>query len=100
MILMTLLSFDALNLVPFNINPHYLDADPNSTHMGETREQRIKEFLDENDKVVVGLREGAMLKVIGNEITLEGVNGARIFQRGSEPSERKTGDNLNFLLNK
>ena len=58
-------SFQALNLVSFQINPHYLDPDPDSKHMGETREERILQFLEENDTPVVGLREGAMIRVEG-----------------------------------
>ncbi|MFP5284291.1 MAG: dipeptidase PepE [Thermoanaerobaculia bacterium] len=91
-------SFDALGLVPFQINPHYIDADPNSTHMGETREQRLKEFHEENQTVVVGLREGAWIRVEGDRATLGGGNGARIFRRDREPEERKSGDELSDLL--
>jgi dipeptidase E len=80
-------SFDALGLVSFQINPHFLDPDPNSTHKGETREERINQFLEENDVPVVGLREGAMLRVKGNAIVLKGTSGARIFRRGLEPVE-------------
>lgn len=91
-------SFDALGLVPFQINPHYLDADPGSTHMGETRETRLKEFHEENETPVVGLREGAWIRVEGDRATLGGARGARIFRRGQEPEERKTGDSLDDLL--
>lgn len=91
-------SFDALDLVPFQINPHYLDPDPGSTHMGETREQRLKEFHEENETLVVGLREGAWLRVEGDRATLGGARGARIFRRGQEPEERKTGESLDDLL--
>ena len=91
-------SFDALGLAPFNINPHYLDPDPNSKHKGETRETRIKEFHFFNSDYVVGLREGAMLHVIGDKITLKGTTGARIFKDNMEPKEYKPGDSLNFLL--
>jgi len=91
-------SFKALGLVPFQINPHYLDADPNSTHMGETREQRLKEFHEENETPVVGLREGAWLRVEGDRATLGGARGARIFRRGEAPEERGTGDSLDDLL--
>lgn len=91
-------SFHALGLVPFQINPHYLDADPGSTHMGETRETRLKEFHEENETPVVGLREGAWIRVEGDRANLGGARGARIFRRGQEPEERKTGDSLNDLL--
>ena len=90
--------FDALGLVPFQINPHYIDADPASTHMGETREQRIVEFLEENDRVVVGLREGGWIRVEGGAGRLGGLNGARIFRRGSQPEERPVGAALDDLL--
>jgi len=91
-------SFDALNLVPFQINPHYIDAHPGSTHMGETREQRLKEFHEENETVVVGLREGAWIRVEGVRATLGGANGARIFRREQEAEERGGGDELSDLL--
>lgn len=91
-------SFDALNLVPFNINPHYLDPDPKSTHMGETREERLLQFLEENDRIVVGLREGAMLRIEDGGVRLLGTAGARIFQRGREPREFRPGDALDFVL--
>jgi dipeptidase E len=84
-------SFNALGLVPFQINPHYLDADPNSTHMGETREQRLREYLEENTVPVVAIREAAMLRVNGDQVTLLGKKGARIFQRGREPYELQPG---------
>jgi len=91
-------SFDALNLVPFNINPHYLDPDPQSTYKGETRATRIKEFHCYNTEYVVGLREGAMLHIVGNKVTLKGSTGARIFKNEQEPKEFKPGDSLNFLM--
>jgi dipeptidase E len=91
-------SFDALGLVPFNLNPHYLDPDPASTHQGETREQRIVEFLEENERRVVGLREGAMLWVEGGQVTLLGSTGARIFERSTPPAEHPPGARLDFLL--
>src|SRR5918994_2682770 len=75
-------SFDALRLVSFQINPHYLDPDPNSRHMGETREQRLLQFLEENDTPVVGLREGAMLRIKNGETIPRGSTGARIFRKG------------------
>jgi dipeptidase E len=80
-------SLDALGLVAFQINPHYLDPLPGSTHMGETRETRINEFHEENDTPVIGLREGAMLRVEGPRITLKGLAGARIFRKGQPPLE-------------
>lgn len=84
-------SFDALGLVSFQINPHYLDPDPNSKHMGETREERIVQFLEENETPVVGLREGAMLRIENGETILCGSTGARIFRRGMEPLEISPG---------
>jgi len=91
-------SFNALGLVPFQINPHYLDPDPNSKHMGETREERIIQFLEENETPVVGLREGAMLRIENGETMLRGSTGARIFRRGLEPLEISPGAKLNELL--
>ena len=82
-------SFDALGLVSFQINPHFLDPDPNSKHMGETREERIVQFLEDNETPVVGLREGAMLRIENGTTTLKGSTGARIFRRGHEPVEIK-----------
>lgn len=91
-------SFDALALVPFNVNPHYLDPDPASTHQGETREARIREFHEENDPPVVGLREGALLRIEGASLLLKGSAGARIFRRGRDPEELVPGTSLDFLL--
>lgn len=85
-------SFEALGLLPFQINPHYLDADPNSTHMGETREQRLREYLEENDLPVVAIREAAIIRVEGAVVTLEGEAGARVFRRGREPYEIASGN--------
>jgi dipeptidase E len=90
--------FEALRLVPFQINPHYLDPDPASRHMGETREDRIREFLEENDLAVVGLREGAWLRVDGGAGRVGGAAGARIFGRGRAPEERGAGAPLDDLL--
>jgi dipeptidase E len=80
-------SLRALGLVSFQINPHYLDPDPGSRHMGETRETRLREFHEENDTPVIGLREGAMLRVEGESVDLRGQAGARLFRRGQEPLE-------------
>jgi len=80
-------SFTALNLVQFQINPHFLDSDPNSTHMGETREQRLLQFLEENDTTVVGLREGAMVRVENGTATLKGSTGGRVFRKDHAPAE-------------
>lgn len=91
-------SFNALGLVSFQINPHYLDPDPNSKHMGETREERIMQFLEENDTTVVGLREGAMLRIENGETFLRGSSGARIFRTGVEPVETVPGTRLDNLL--
>lgn len=91
-------SLDALGLVPFQINPHYLDPDQSSTHMGETREERLLQYLEENERPVCGLREGAWLHVEGGAVTLLGTTGARIFRRGLAPVERLPGDRLEDLL--
>ena len=91
-------SFDALGLVRYQINPHYLDADPSSTHMGETREQRIKEYLEENTVPVVAIREGSMLLVQDGVSTLLGLRPARIFRRGAEPVEIEPGANVDGVL--
>ena len=91
-------SFDALGLIHFQISPHYLDPDPNSTHMGETQEERIIQFLEENTTPVAGLREGAMLRVEEGAIGLKGLSGARIFRRGHEPVEIEPGAKLECLV--
>lgn len=90
-------SFEALNLVPFNLNPHYIDPDPSSTHMGETREQRLKEFLEENTNIVIGLREGGILRVDGTTMKLE-KGSARIFFSNGRVEEYKDGTDLSFVL--
>ena len=91
-------SFKTFNLIPFQINPHYLDANPNG-HAGETREQRIDEYLKVNsDMTVVGLREGCLLQVEGERLLLKGKHSLRIFNHGKEAKELNPGDILDFLL--
>ncbi|WP_237742582.1 dipeptidase PepE [Actinopolymorpha alba] len=91
-------TFDSFGFVPFQINPHYLDPDPGSTHMGESREQRLQEFLEDNDVTVLGLREGSWLRVADRQARLDGRNGARLFVRGEEPRELPPGDDVSYLL--
>ena len=91
-------SFDALGIVPFNINAHYLDPDPDSRHMGETREQRLAEFHEMNEVPVLGLREGCMLRVEDDRATLLGVTRARLFQRDEPARELEPDTDLSFLL--
>jgi len=90
-------SFKALGVIPFNINPHYLDPDPNSKHMGETRETRIKEFHTQNTIPVVGIREGSWLQVKGKAIVLKGFHSARIFEQGKEPYELNSESSLDIF---
>lgn len=89
--------FAALGLVGFQINPHYLDAPPDATHMGETRAERIAEFLEENDVPVLGLREGAWLRVDGPAVVLHGRD-AVLFRRGREPDEVAVGTDLDPVM--
>lgn len=90
-------SFKTLGLIPFNLNPHYLDPDTTSTHMGETRETRIKEFHAYNSVPVLGLREGSWLDVKGDTITLKGNLTARLFRQNQTPEELESGTDLNFV---
>jgi dipeptidase E len=91
-------SFNSLGLVSFQISPHFQDPDPNSKHMGETQEERILQFLEENETPVIGIREGAWLVCENGAVTLKGEAGARIFRRGDVPVEAKEGDNIIDLV--
>ena len=91
-------SFDSLGLVLFQISPHFQDPDLNSRHMGETQEERIVQFLEENETPVVGIREGAWLLCENGAVILKGETGARIFRRGEVPLEAKPGDNITELV--
>lgn len=84
--------------VPFNINPHYLDPEPDSTHLGESRETRIREFLAFNPQPVLALREGALLEVAGSRARLEGSRAGRLFRRGADAVEIEPRTPLDFLL--
>jgi len=91
-------SFRAFNLIPFQINPHFLDANP-AGHAGETREQRIEEFIEINPEVwVAGLREGTMFLIEENKIRLIGPRRARIFKKNQLPLELGENDDFSFLL--
>ena len=87
-------SFETMGLVPFNINPHYLDPNPDLKHNGETRETRIQEFLTQNEVKVIGLREGNWIRRLGDKITVEGNEWTRIFEKGKEPYEIEAGSEL------
>ncbi|HEX8352318.1 MAG TPA: dipeptidase PepE [Pyrinomonadaceae bacterium] len=91
-------SFDAFNLVPFQINPHYTDAHPPG-HMGETRDERLREFVHANPGVrVIGIREGTMLRVEGDDVSLLGGKPARHFLKGEEPRDVAPDESFSFLL--
>jgi dipeptidase E len=91
-------SFNAFNLVPFQINPHYIDPPPPESRSGETREERLREFLDDNDVTVVALREQSWLEVDGPSMRLVGTGGAVLFRRGAEPGQLTGGADLSALL--
>ena len=90
-------SFKTLDLFPFNLNPHYLDPIEDSTHMGETRETRIKEYHKFNKVPVLGLREGSWLEVKGDTIMLRGEYTARLFRQNQEAVELPTDQKLTFI---
>jgi len=89
-------STNALNLVPYQISPHYLDAEPGTTHMGETREERITQFHEENVTPVIGLREGSALLAENGTTTLLGERPARVFLKRQEPFEVEPGERIEF----
>ncbi|HRE78606.1 MAG TPA: dipeptidase PepE [Flavobacterium sp.] len=91
-------SFETLGAIPFNLNPHYLDADLQSIHMGETRETRIKEFHQFNAQPVIGLREGSWLDVKGDQIVLKGELSARLFLQNQEAIEVESGSEMEGFL--
>jgi dipeptidase E len=91
-------SFITFGFVKFNINPHYLDPDLNSTHMGETRETRINEYHTINDTPVLGLREGSWLEVNGSKVVLKGKLFARLFQPKKQAVELPPNTDLSFLM--
>lgn len=90
-------SFQTLGMIPFNLNPHYIDIDKPSNHMGETREDRIKEFHSFNSIPVLGLREGSWLEIKGEAITLKGNLKARLFRQKQEPEELESGSDLSHI---
>lgn len=92
-------SLEALGLIPWNLNPHYLDPDPLSKHKGETRETRIKEFHVYNDMAVVGLREGSWIEVKADHMVLKGPHSARIFEKNKDAYELASGSDLSTLGN-
>lgn len=89
-------SFETMRLVPFNINPHYIDQAESAQHMGESRATRIAEFHTQNSQPVIGLREGSWIRVKGDDCRLGGSLSARIFEQGKSPYEIKTGGPISF----
>jgi dipeptidase E len=90
-------SFQTLGLLPFNINAHYLDPDTQSTHMGETRETRIKEFHAFNTMPVLGLREGSWIAVKGEKTTLKGELSARLFTQQNAAIEIASKTDISYI---
>ena len=91
-------TFEALDLVPFQINPHYVDPPPPELRVGETRAERLQEFLEENDATVIGLREPSWVVVNDDRMILRGAGGAVVYRRGSEPEHVQPGTDLSRLL--
>jgi dipeptidase E len=91
-------TFEAFALLPFQINPHYIERESGSIHMGETREERILQFLEENEVPVLGMREGAWLRRRRDALHLQGTTGALLFRRGADAVEYAPGADLSFLL--
>ncbi|TDE94322.1 dipeptidase PepE [Occultella glacieicola] len=92
-------SFEGIGLVPFQINPHYLDPDPGSTHQGETRDERLQQYLEENTVPVLAMREGTWLRRSADRLTLGGeATGARLYRPGLPTAEVTTGADLTHLL--
>jgi dipeptidase E len=91
-------SFAAFDLVPFQINPHYIDPPPPEDRVGETREERLLEFLEENDATIVALREQSWLEIDGASMRLRGSGGAVLFRRGAEPDQLSGDADLSALL--
>ena len=89
-------SFNTLDIIPYNINAHYLDPIEGSKHMGETRETRIKEYHIFNGTPVLGLREGSWLNLKNNKIILQGKYTARLFRQNQKPIELESGVEVNF----
>ncbi|BDB53863.1 dipeptidase E [Flavobacterium ammoniigenes] len=90
-------SFQSLGMIPFNLNPHYIDTDGTANHMGETREDRIKEFHEFNSIPVLGLREGSWLDIKGDSIVLKGNLKARLFRQNQQAEELESGTDLRFV---
>ncbi|MDR0295676.1 MAG: dipeptidase PepE [Prevotellaceae bacterium] len=91
-------NFSALGLIPFQINPHYLDAHPTG-HAGETREQRIEEYIAANpNRFVAGLREACMFYIDGYQLRLQGSRPLRVFKKDTETKEYEATDDINFLM--
>jgi len=91
-------SFRSLGIIDLNINPHYIDPIEGIEHMGESRETRINEFHNLNDQLVVGLREGSLLDIVGSDIILKGPKKAVIFKKGKDMFEIETGFNLKNII--